>query len=254
VGEWVETALADVPALRLRRVNDEMYDERSIKLAQAAFLALCTHIDHQLRVVLGTLNEEGLLDDTIVLFTSDHGDMLGNNGLWGKRLFYEDSAHVPMIVVGVKGAERPNGRAVDDRLVCLEDVMPTLLELSDVPRLADVDGLSMTGEASRAHLYGEIHEGPMASRMVHDGRYKLIYYPVGDHVQLFDLHEDPKELHDLADSADHAPQRGRLERLLIGELYGGDEEFVRDGRLVGMPDDAGPRGPNRNLSGQRGIH
>ena len=65
------------------------------RAARRAFYALCTHIDHQLRVVVGALREEGLLDNTIVCFTADHGDMLGNHGLWAKRLFYEPSANVP---------------------------------------------------------------------------------------------------------------------------------------------------------------
>ena len=74
--------------------------DAEIRRIRRAFYALCTHIDHQLRVVIGTLREEGLLDDTIILFTSDHGDMLGNHGLWAKRLYYERSANVPMILVG----------------------------------------------------------------------------------------------------------------------------------------------------------
>ncbi len=254
VGDWAGTALAEIAALRLRRVNAAMYDERSIALARRAFLALCTQIDYQLRVVLGTLNEEGLLDGTVILFTSDHGDMLGNNGLWGKRLFYEDSSHVPMIVVGTKGAERPTGQPVDDRLVCLEDVMPTLLEFAGLDVPEGVDGLSMIGKATRNHLYGEIHEGNLATRMIHDGRYKLIYYPVGNHLQLFDLIEDPRELCDLADNAEYAADRTRLEGLLISELYGADEALVREGELVGLADDPKPLGPNRNLSGQRGLH
>ncbi|GAB5375539.1 MAG: hypothetical protein AcusKO_20010 [Acuticoccus sp.] len=59
-----------------------------------AFYALCTHIDAQLRLVIGTLREEGVLDDTIILFTpADHGDMLGDFGFYAKRLMYEGSAN-----------------------------------------------------------------------------------------------------------------------------------------------------------------
>ncbi len=75
-----------------------------------AFYAQCTHIDHQLRVVLGTLREEMMLDNTIILFTSDHGDMLGNHGLWAKRTMYEWSNNVPMILVGARD-DRTGGRA-----------------------------------------------------------------------------------------------------------------------------------------------
>ena len=67
--------------------------------ARRAFYALCTHIDHQLRIIIGTLREEGLLNGTIICFTSDHGDMLGNHNMWAKRLFYEYSTNIPMILV-----------------------------------------------------------------------------------------------------------------------------------------------------------
>ena len=90
------------PASMPRRMNDQLIDSSSyndavVRTARRAFYALCTHIDHQLRVVLGTLREEQILDDTIILFLADHGDMLGDHGLWAKRLFYEGSACVPMI-------------------------------------------------------------------------------------------------------------------------------------------------------------
>ena len=71
-----------------------------------AFYALCTHIDHQLRVVLGTLREEGLLDDTIILVAADHGDMLGDFGLFAKRTYFERSANVPMILMGTKDGQQ----------------------------------------------------------------------------------------------------------------------------------------------------
>jgi len=58
-----------------------------------------------LRVVLGTLREQELLDNTVLLFTSDHGDMLGKHGLWAKKLYYDESARVPMILVGAADGE-----------------------------------------------------------------------------------------------------------------------------------------------------
>jgi homocitrate synthase len=84
-----------------------------IAAARRAFYALCTHIDHQLSVIVGTLREEALLDDTVICFTSDHGDMLGNHGLWAKQLFYEPSANVPLLLVGADSAEPPVETGVD---------------------------------------------------------------------------------------------------------------------------------------------
>lgn len=189
-----------------------------------------------------------------MLFTSDHGDMLGNHGLWCKRLFYEDSARVPMILVGAAGDEWVGHHRTDDRLMGLVDVMPTLLELAGLEVPCTVEGLSMVGEHRRDWLYGEIDEDGSATRMVHDGRFKLIYYPVGNHSQLFDLREDPQELNNLSGLPSHAEVEGRLTEHLVGALHGGDEGWVQDGKLIGLPDRAYQPGPNRGLSGQRGLH
>ncbi len=112
----------------------------------------------------------------------------------------------------------------------------------------------MVGEEKRETLYGEVGEDASATRMIHDGRFKLIYYPVGNCTQLFDLQEDPKEQVDLSDSSAHAQIKAQLTATLIGELYGGDEEWAGDRELIGLPDQTYIPRPNRGLSGQRGIH
>ena len=228
--------------------------DHQIRGARRAFYALCTHIDHQLRLIIGTLREEGLLENTVILFTCDHGDMLGDHGLWAKRVFYENVANVPMILVPVAGDESVGHHRTNERLVGLQDVMPTLLDLAGIETPDTVEGLPMVGSKKRAWLYGECSEGALATRMIHDGRFKLIYYPTGNRFQLFDLREDPYELGDLSESPDHAEIRERLTEALIGQLYGGDEGWVQDGQLVGLPDRAYEPWPNRGLSGQRGIH
>jgi arylsulfatase A-like enzyme len=88
--------------------------------------------------------------------------------------------------------------------------------------------------------------------MLRDTRYKLIWYPLGNHLQLFDLEADPGELHDLAADPAHAATRDRLEALLVAQLYGKDSEWVRDGRLVGVPAPPYVAPQNRALSNQRG--
>ena len=249
-GDWAHDEAYPLQALQGKGPGE--VDVGFIRRARRAFYALCTHIDHQLRLVIGTLREEGILGNTIVLFTCDHGDMLGTHGMWGKRVFYEGSANVPMIL-SLPGRDVPRG-VVDDRLVGLADVMPTLLELAGIDVPGTVEGLSMLGQRRRETLFGEISELPLATRMVHDGRYKLIYYPVGNVVQLFDIDEDPRELTNLADSPGHARARAQLEAALIAELYKGDEAWARDGRLVGVDDRPYAPSADRALNGQRGLH
>ncbi|MCC7490904.1 MAG: sulfatase-like hydrolase/transferase [Fimbriimonadaceae bacterium] len=253
-GAWSSDRAA-LPWL-LQASQPEAHPARDLDIAAArrAFYALCTQIDHQLRLVLGTLREEGLLDQTIIAFTSDHGDLLGNHGLWGKSRFYEGSAQVPLLLVGPAGDPRVGHHEVDPRLAAWVDLMPTLLDLAGLPVPDHCEGLSLVGEPRRELLYGEHGEGPRATRMVHDGRWKLIYYPVGNRRQLFDLDSDPRELLDRSSDPACAQRLATLELALVAQLYGGDEAWAADGRLIGLPDRAFTAGPNRTLSGQRGLH
>lgn len=251
-GSWCRGALPYL--LQAVRGRSAHMGVREIRDALRGFYALCTHIDHQLRVVVGTLREEGLLDDTVICFTSDHGDMLGRHGMWAKRLFYEASANIPMILVGTAGDRRVGHHRVDDRLVGWQDVMPTLLDLAGIESPHGVEGLSMVGGREREWLYGEVGEDDHATRMIRKDRFKLIYYPAGNARQLFDLESDPLEIRDLAHDEDYQGVLQELSANLVGELYGGDEEWARNGELVGRPSRDFRPGPNRGLSSQRGHH
>ena len=253
-GDWAFDPEALPHALRTSRDYGERMSLYQTRAARRAFYAMCTHIDNQLRVVIGTLREQGLLDNTIILFTSDHGDMLGKHGLWAKQMFYEESARVPMILLSTEGDERVGFDRVDDRLVGLQDVMPTLLDLAGIDRPETVAGRSMVSDEKRDHLFCEYSEGARASRMLRQGRYKLIYYPIGNRTQLFDLHDDPEELVDLSESADHTPERERLTHAMMEEFHGSDLDLVKDGVLVGAADLEYESKPNRGLSTQRGGH
>jgi arylsulfatase A-like enzyme len=254
IGDWAKDFAALPYALQTQVLAYGGNNESFIRTARRAFYALCTHIDHQLRIIIGTLREEKLLNETIILFHSDHGDMLGNHGLWHKIKQYEDSAGIPMILVGTNNNSRVGHHVTDDRLVCLRDIMPTLLDLAGIEIPKSVEGISMLSDQRRDSLYGEWGEDAICSRMIHDGRHKLIYYPCGNRVQLFDLQEDPHELNDLSKSPASAAILGKLTKLLIAQLYGGDEKWVENGKLVGIPNQTAVAYPNRTLNGQRGIH
>jgi len=248
-GEWAKN-----DAWGAHPTEARFFNAAQVRAARRAFYALATHIDHQLRVVLGTLQEEGLLDNTILLFSSDHGDMLGNHNLWRKGVFYENSANIPMILLGAHGDERVGVGQVDDRLTGWQDVMPTLCDLAGVPIPDTVEGVSLASQKRREFFYGEYGEGTRATRMLRDERFKLIYYPAGNRVQLFDLRDDPQEMADLSAVAEYSAIRERLTTRLIAELYGGDEAWARDGVLVGIERPESQPVDNRGLSGQRGSH
>lgn len=252
VGDWAGDVSRLPYHLQGVAARGEPYGEREALEARRFFYALCTQIDQQLGSLIGTIREEGILDNTIIMFTSDHGDMLGNHNLWAKQTFYEGSAGIPMVLMGTEADRRVGFSDTDDRLVGLKDVMPTLLDLAGIDIPDSVEGLSMVGDQKRDYLYGEFGEDKHCSRMIRSGQYKLIYYPVGNVFHLFDLENDPDEMVNLADDATMANVKSRLTGLLVDELYGSDDAWIVDGALQGLPAQTFRPGPNRGLSLVRG--
>jgi len=250
-GDWNDNL--PVALQRIRNAWPQMPANR-LEEMRRAFYAQCTLIDHQLRLVIGTLREQQLLDDTIILFTSDHGDMLGDHGLYAKRVMHRGSIGVPMLLMGTTGSDRVRVNSVDHRLAGLQDILPTLLDLAGIEIPDSICGFSLVGAEKREMFYCEALEGQAAMRMITDGRWKLHWYPAGNQFQLFDCEIDPQETNDLAKSAEAAPHLERLSKWLVDQLYGDDLKFVDAGRLIGMEPEAIKTGSNRGLSGQRGLH
>jgi arylsulfatase A-like enzyme len=211
-----------------------------------------------MRLLIGTLREEGLLDDTIIMFISDHGDMLGNHNLWAKSQMYENSAKIPMILVPTINDSRVTTQQQDARFAALRDVMPTLLDLCNIPIPESVEGESLIKDDRREYLCCEHYEDERSVRMIRVDEFKLIWFPVGNHIQLFDLKNDHQEMHDIGNDASCAKIRDRLVKLLIENLYGKDLDWIEGGKLVGEADRNidGPSAPEfkprRDLNSQRG--
>ena len=252
VADWAKDTATLPYTAQAHQTRSFKYDAQQVIAARRAFYAMCTHIDHQIRTVVGTLREEGILDDTIILFTSDHGEMLGDHRMWAKRVFYEGSCKIPMILMGTRSEGNVPHHNEDDRLVGLQDLMPTLLDLCEIPIPETVEGISMLGDARHDFLLGEDGEEGHSSRMIHDGRHKLIYYPVGNRLQLFDIADDPHEMIDRVGDPSHASTRDHLVETLVSQMYGSDEKWIVDGKLTGEPDRDFHPGPNPSLYAQRG--
>lgn len=198
--------------------DDFFEDETRVKTAIAAYYGMVSFLDHNIGLLLQALDELGLADSTRVVYTSDHGDNLGNRGLWGKSVMYEEAVSVPMIMAG-KGI--PEGKAVNTP-VSLVDLGPTFIEaLGEAPRADEheLPGRSLFELAEREDpervVFSEYHAvGATAGMyMIRKGRWKYVHY-VGHRPQLFDLEADPHEGTDLGESADHAAVRAELEAAL----------------------------------------
>jgi choline-sulfatase len=213
-------ALPDVPAIpyadadphsrRLRdmcRTDAARLTDEQIRRARHAYFAAISYVDDRIGQVLGALAEAGLEDETIVVFTADHGEMLGERGLWYKMAFFEDAARVPLLIRAPGDLAGVAGSRVAEP-VSLLDLAPTLLDLAglDAARPSS-DGVSLAGVlrgggARAAPVVAEyLAEGVAAPMvMVRDGRAKLIRCP-GDPELVFDLADDPAELTNVAGEA-----------------------------------------------------
>lgn len=211
---------------RLLRVSDtenSAITSDNIRRARRAYYANISYVDEWTDRIMTSLSELGFSDDTMTLLVADHGDMLGEHGLWYKMNFFEGAARIPLIV------HFPNTLAPHrvPNPVSLVDVLPTLAEITGAGALLEpVSGNSLiplleNGAAENAEdtartVYGEyLAEGATAPIvMIRRNEWKFIHSPA-DPNQLFNLSTDPDELDNLATSPDHLPT---VEKFL-GEVY-----------------------------------
>ncbi len=236
VGDWADL-FEPYTQPRSPQLAAGRLDRHALHRARAGYYGHITHIDHQINRLLEMLHEYGLRDDTWVCFTSDHGELLGDHDLFRKSLPYEGSARVPLILTGPREGGLRRG-ASSDAVVELRDVMPTLLDAAGLEVPAGLDGHSLLpiarGQAVRAHPH--IHgEHPFMDQSVHyvtDGHEKFLWFSGTGREQLFDLDEDPQELHDLAGLHEATASQTKWRGVLIDELTDRPEGFVDQGRLV----------------------
>ncbi|MDD7885446.1 sulfatase-like hydrolase/transferase [Flavivirga sp. 57AJ16] len=170
---------------------------KDIKSSIAEYYGLISHMDAQIGRILETLRTQGLLENTIIVYTSDHGLALGSHGLLGKQSLYEHSMKSPFVITGPGIPVNKQS----DAMVYLLDIYPTLLDLIGMPAMDSVDGADFApiirGEKAetRNSLYTTFTKN---MRAVRGNRWKLIRYPALRHTQLFDLASDPYELNNVA--------------------------------------------------------
>jgi choline-sulfatase len=202
--------------LRRQQQIDTPFDEATVRRAIATYFAMVSYVDSRVGQVLDALQQAGMNDETTILYTSDHGEMLGEHGLWFKCCMYEASVGVPLIVAG---PGFPAGEVVDSS-VSLVDLYPTILDVLGVPteeRMANRPGISLRSPSLPARpVFSEFHGALSASGMfmLRDGRWKYVCY-AGLPPQLFDLEADPHERADLALNPAYAGIAARLHAQLL---------------------------------------
>jgi choline-sulfatase len=207
----------------VHNVHDvDLQDRDNLRALRRAYYGLVTYVDRKVGELLAALEETGQRDNTVIIFTSDHGDMLGEKGMVQKRCFYEWSARVPLII------HFPDGRGAGRRIqapTTLLDLLPTLLDLAGVPedRRLPVDGNSLlaliTEDDPERTIFSEYHVEKVKAPafMVRRGRYKYIY--IHEHgSQLFDLQTDPGEWYNLADQPQYHELQEELHNLILSQF------------------------------------
>jgi arylsulfatase A-like enzyme len=199
-------------AVRDRQRRHYVHDEQMMRVMSAKYYGAITHVDRHVGQLLAELETLGMADNTLVLFTADHGNMLGDKGRWFKGLQYEGSARIPLLWRGPKGAPENGGRVVN-QVVENTDLTPSILETAGIDTPPGVQGRSFLGLARGAdarwknRCFSQLRGG-----MLVEGSFKLIDNSLDGSgpFELYDLESDPREDRDLA--AD-AKQRERLDSM-----------------------------------------
>ncbi len=248
IGDWADAfdnPVNSVDAFRGR------FDPGHIERARRGYYAQIAHIDNQIGRVLNAapVLQSGPL---AVVFTSDHGEMLGDHNLFRKTFAYEGSARVPLIVSLPDDAERET--CFDRTPAVLEDVYPTILDIAGVesPGECDrIDGLSLMPLYDRDHgddrfargrsaqkrpyVHGEhsaCYHPENAMQFLTDGREKYIWNPVTGAEQLFNLQADPDECRELSGNPDSAERLSFWKQRLVEKLAPRQEDGLSDGRKL----------------------
>jgi arylsulfatase len=214
---------------------------RQAQESRRAYYGSVTFIDEQIGRILAALKRRGLYDNTLIIFFADHGDMLGDHHLWRKTYAYESSANIPMILRWPRsmGLDARRGKKLPQPTE-LRDVLPTFLDAAEAPIPGHLDGKSLLNlvrgntkdwrpwiDLEHSMCYDQDHWTALT-----DGRFKYIYFAYDGREQLFDMAEDPGELHNLAE----VPAQGTLleqwRRRLVDHLAERGEEFVSNGKLA----------------------
>lgn len=208
---------------------DSHFDPPSRERAKRAYFGLSSFLDDNIRQTLEALEDSGAARDTLVLYISDHGEMLGNHGFWGKSVMYEDSVGIPLLM---SGPEVPTG--VNDTPVSLTDIAATVehaVGMTSRPaeepwQSRPLQDFAATAEPHR-FLLSQYHDGGSSTGfyMLRHDDWKYIHYAGGFPPQLFNMVDDPEERVDLGEAPEFEKQREALYNRLTDML---DPEAVND--------------------------
>lgn len=224
---------------RRNRFGWDWLSPETVQTTRAHYAGLLSFQDAMIGRIFDCLDRHGLFDNTIVIFTSDHGDLLGDHGRFFKSCLYEGSVRVPLIW-RLPGSEStvPMDRP---HLVGLQDILPTLCSLSGVPLGQSVDGQDLSpilndpGAKGRDLIVSQTEDGGQKV-MIRSRKWKFVWSELGGYEELYDLSADPEELCNLAHREDTRDIQDFMKSELIAWCRAhGDTEVLRGEGLVSAP-------------------
>ncbi|MCL2834827.1 MAG: arylsulfatase, partial [Treponema sp.] len=206
-------------------------EAKAIKKARAAYYGCITQIDHQIGRFMQAMFDHDVLKNTVIVFTSDHGDLLGDHNLFRKSLPYRGSCSIPFLVYDPGNQlGLPAGQRIS-QLTELRDVMPTLLSFAGIEIPASVEGKSvlplLRGQNVpwREYIHGEHTWNQLSNQFIVTEKDKFIWFSQTGREQYFNLQKDPDEINNLINDAGSKERINYLRKLLIKELAGREEGY-----------------------------
>jgi arylsulfatase A-like enzyme len=223
-----------------------------VRHSRQGYYGSIAFIDEWIGRILETLEKRGWMEETLIVFTSDHGDMTGDHNLWRKSYAYEASARIPMFLRWPQGLVPAKRGQVVSQPVELRDILPTFLDAAGSSAPVRLDGASMLsllrGSKPEWRDAIDLEHGVCYSRENNwngftDGRTKYIYHAFHGEEQLFDLEKDPGELRDLSGDAASQPLLRQWRSRLLEHLSVRGDQWVKNGKLQTRKEPI-PRSPN----------
>jgi choline-sulfatase len=193
-----EKLIAELPAVSRKERENYKHAEATqeeILRTKALYYGMVTYVDEEFGRILKKLDDLGLREKTIILYTADHGEMLGDRGIWYKNSFYDGSACIPFIWSFPK--ELPQGKVINTPAMNM-DIFPTLCDLCSLPKPPGLEGSSLlpvmkgVSDGNDRYARSENYRGGFSGRMIRTAKWKYFFYTNGDEY-LYDLQSDPNE-------------------------------------------------------------
>jgi arylsulfatase A-like enzyme len=237
-GQWAQPENAPESFNRFRQKwSTDLLPAPIIKEARAAYYGLITQCDYNMGRIFSALQDIGELNNTLIIYTSDHGEFLGDHQAVGKFFPYEQSIHVPFVLRPPKSMAGELAGTHSHQLVSLMDILPTIAKFAggDADEFEGKDLFDLaTQHETRTFLTGA-YLGDGDYIYLVQGRYKYIYYPEDAREQLFDIVDDREDMVDLAGDTRYAATLEDMRHMLLQEQKARGSKFVESDAFVKLP-------------------